>query len=733
MQTQDMPSAELEAIIDSLPTRSKIFLPTDKVDPDVQIAGLKRVQHLYSPESRSLYAERLQNLKTGMAGRKRCFIIGNGPSLNKTDLSLLKNEITFSVNGFFLKADSLDWTPTFYVVEDHLVAEDRAQFIQAFKGPIKFFPIYLGYCLPESDDTIFYNHRPRVSYPDGFDFSLKADEITYTGCTVTFSALQLAAYLGFTEIYLIGVDADYEIPSDVKNDAAYDTSVLDMETDDTNHFHPDYFGKGYRWHDPQVGKMVEAYTEARKICDENNITVRNAGVGGKLEVFERTDYLSLFKPHETKAETLSEEAFPKLLLIDFTRIGHHTATGELKQSYLSDWPEDHLLHLYGEVGHDFGIAYNGNDTGNCLKPSQVLAKIEPFRPDVILYRPVENRPDLHELAMRLIADLKRPFLIWLMDDWPRSLKLSNPNAARIMDEDIAKLCRHANGCLAISEPMAGAFGARYGQKFEIFHNSVDHNIWKSITPNPSSKPECVVRYSGNLGPNLTQKCLLELAQAVENLAQDHDIRLEIHTQPHWQKNAAHHFESFSHTSVSVTSLDTSDYYQWLYDADILFIGNNFSEETRHYLQYSFANKIVEYLASARPIIAYGPEGLFSMDFLEVPEGVLRIREPSVTELQNALSKLAKSPKDRNALGQANRDFAFSKFDLRADRENFHSLIKRTSHETFRGFSHPKKSKDRLIHFQSPRLKANLIRSGRLVKRILMRGIRLLKRILRVKK
>ena len=226
MQTRNSSNGDLSAIIDSLPTRSKIFLPTNKIPEDEQIAGLKQVQHLYTSESQAFYAKRLQNLKKGVEGRKRCFIIGNGPSLNKTDLSLLEDEITFALNGFFLKTESLNWKPTFYVVEDHLVAEDRAKHIQAFKGPIKFFPIYLGYCLPESDDTIFYNHRPRVSYPDGFDFSLTADKITYAGCTVTFSALQLAAYMGFTEIYLIGVDADYKIPEKVKNDQAYDLSLI---------------------------------------------------------------------------------------------------------------------------------------------------------------------------------------------------------------------------------------------------------------------------------------------------------------------------------------------------------------------------------------------------------------------------------------------------------------------------------------------------------------------------
>ena len=718
MQTRDLLNAELEAIVSSLPTRSKIFLPTDKISLEEKVLGLNRVKHLYTSDSRALYSKRMQNLKTGMADRKRCFVIGNGPSLNKTDLSLLKNEITFAVNGFFLEADDLDWTPTFYVVEDHLVAEDRAEFIKDFKGPIKFFPIYLGYCLPESDDTIFYNHRPRVSYPEGFDFSLNADEITYAGCTVTFSALQLAAYLGFKEIYLIGVDADYEIPSDVKNDETYDTSVLDMDTDDPNHFHPDYFGKGYRWHDPQVNKMIEAYAEARKVSDLNGITIRNATVGGKLEVFQRTDYSSLFSSSDSKVANPSEAPPPKLLLIDFTRMRHCTATGELKQTYLSNWPEDRLLHLYGEAGQNFGVAFNREDSGNSLKPDEVVMQIGQFEPDVILYRPVENRPDLHALAISLIADLKRPFLIWLMDDWPRSLKLSNPSAAEIMDEDITTLCKHANRCLAISEPMAGAFGARYGQTFEVLHNSVDHDLWKSILRKPSTNSECIVRYSGNLAPNLTLKVLLELAQAVEILAQDQAIRLEIHTQPHWQKNTSHHFDQFAHTTVSVTTLEQRQYYSWLANADILFIGNSFNEDARVYLQYSFANKIVEYLASARPIIAYGPSGLFSMDFLEKPQGVLRVKERSVAALQTALSKLAKFPESQNKLGQANRDFAFSKFDLDEAQHEFYSLITQVSGESFRGFTRPNRRKNWANYIRSMLKKTDFGRGPRFLKRIL---------------
>lgn len=271
-----------QSLVEQLPVRSPIFLPTDKVPLEDRIRGLRHVLQIYSHDLEAIYRPRLRALREQFRGRKRCFLIGNGPSLNDTDLSVLKDEVTFAVNGFFLKARELDWTPTFYLVEDHLVAEDRAQWIHGFKGPIKLFPAYLGYAFEPSDDTIFYNHRPRKSYPHGFDFSLDADQVTYTGCTVTFSMMQMAAWLGFEEIYLIGVDASYAIPADAKESREYGVGVLDMKSDDPNHFDPDYFGKGFRWHDPQVDKMIDAYREARRALEGTGQTIWNAGIGGAL-------------------------------------------------------------------------------------------------------------------------------------------------------------------------------------------------------------------------------------------------------------------------------------------------------------------------------------------------------------------------------------------------------------------------------------------------------------------
>ena len=82
---------------------------------------------------------RLRKLKNRYQGQ-RIFVIGNGPSLKHTDLRLLKNELTIGSNGIFLLFDEYDFKPTFYTVEDTLVAEDRAEVINKIRGCTKIFP-----------------------------------------------------------------------------------------------------------------------------------------------------------------------------------------------------------------------------------------------------------------------------------------------------------------------------------------------------------------------------------------------------------------------------------------------------------------------------------------------------------------------------------------------------------------------------------------------------------------
>lgn len=248
-------------------------------------------------------SRKLREFANIYAGR-RAFIIGNGPSLNRTDLSRLKGEITFGVNSIFYNFDKMGFKPTFYVVEDKLVAEDRAEEIKALTGTTKIFGTELKYCLTGSLETIWanviYDFR---DYPDFPNFSKDASKCLWVGGTVSYLCMQLAYYMGFSEVYLVGFDHSYTIPED----AAIEGTVITSCSDDPNHFHPDYFGRGKRWHDPRLDRMELAYKRARQVYEQNGRIIANATVGGQLEIFPRIDYECLFAPERNTAPDSSEE------------------------------------------------------------------------------------------------------------------------------------------------------------------------------------------------------------------------------------------------------------------------------------------------------------------------------------------------------------------------------------------------------------------------------------------
>lgn len=237
---------------------------------------------------------RLKALKNVHAGAKRAFIICNGPSLNQLDLTKLKNEITFGVNAIYINFDRMSFRPTYYVVEDNLVAEDRAKEIYKLSGITKLFPFKLAYCIKRDENTIFFNHCPDDQAKLQYRFSTDISDYTCGGSTVTYTCLQIAFYLGLREVYLIGADHNYQIPEEYAQRDHNENYIIESVEDDVNHFECSYFGKGYRWHNPKVHKMEISYQNAKMFYEANGGKIFNATKGGKLEVFDRVDYDSLF-------------------------------------------------------------------------------------------------------------------------------------------------------------------------------------------------------------------------------------------------------------------------------------------------------------------------------------------------------------------------------------------------------------------------------------------------------
>ena len=253
--------------------------------------------------------EAFRNRHAGQRG----FILGNGPSLKQLDLSLLADEITFGVNGIFYLFEEMGFKPTYYVVEDKLFAEDRIEDVDKLSGTQRIFGDYLKYCFADRDDVIWANVRfDYREYPGFPHFSRDAAEHLWVGGTVTYLCMQLAYFMGLREIYLIGFDHSYTIPKD----AVLDGTEITSTSDDPNHFHPDYFGKGRRWHQPRLDRMERGYRRALQAFQSDGRSIYNATAGGKLEIFPRMPYGSLFKaetpkpPLQTRPMSFERTALP---------------------------------------------------------------------------------------------------------------------------------------------------------------------------------------------------------------------------------------------------------------------------------------------------------------------------------------------------------------------------------------------------------------------------------------
>ena len=213
---------------------------------------------------------------------KRAFIIGNGPSLKQTDLSKLKNEFTFGMNRIYLLFPELGFTTTYFVSINDLVIEQCADEITALPIP-KFIAWHShGHFETFPDDMMFLY----TTYT-GPKFAYDMARRVWEGATVTNVALQLAFYMGFRRVNLIGVDHNFASKGDA-NKTVVSTG------DDLNHFSANYFGKGFRWQLPDLETSEIGYQKARDAYCKAGREVLDATVGGKLTVFPKVDYNSLF-------------------------------------------------------------------------------------------------------------------------------------------------------------------------------------------------------------------------------------------------------------------------------------------------------------------------------------------------------------------------------------------------------------------------------------------------------
>nr|VFJ43153.1 MAG: Protein of unknown function DUF115 [Candidatus Kentron sp. DK] len=216
--------------------------------------------------------------------------------------------MTFGVNSIFLMTRSNGFRPTYYVVEDDLVFSENIEEIDAYEGVVKILPRQYAEklsgrnaCYAFEMDTSFYNPRNPAHYAIP-RFNTTPDARFFCGQSVTYINMQLAFYMGFSEVILVGMDFSYSRPQTCEQKG----SRMHSHGDDPNHFHKDYFGAGKTWKDPRLGRVLRNYLRAKFEFESVGRRILNATPSGELDLFPRVDFDELFTYR--KNSKISEES-----------------------------------------------------------------------------------------------------------------------------------------------------------------------------------------------------------------------------------------------------------------------------------------------------------------------------------------------------------------------------------------------------------------------------------------
>lgn len=218
--------------------------------------------------------EKMQNLYNSKAG-KRCFIVGNGPSLTLDDLDKIKTEDCFAANLIFKIFDNTEWRPKYYFLIDRYADTgnvlDELDLQYLFIGD--YYWKHRGMCNPNA----ICIHAERAIGKEKVKFSEDITKVIYGHYTVTHVMIQMAVYMGYKEIYLLGMDHSYSLTYDQAGNVIEDLTVKSHVFEDKNP--KDVIA--------DIEGMNKAYITCRDYADSHDIRIYNSTRGGKLEWFPR--------------------------------------------------------------------------------------------------------------------------------------------------------------------------------------------------------------------------------------------------------------------------------------------------------------------------------------------------------------------------------------------------------------------------------------------------------------
>jgi hypothetical protein len=264
-----IPRKAIEITVDST---AKLIAPPQSRQAFRNKLRPHRTQRLLNPPTK----EKLDSIKNVKKG-ERCVLVGTAPSINLIDLSRITDEFVFLVNRGYLLRDRFSKEPESITLADpHAFSEYNEHIFQQNWRYI-FLSCEISDKQPVKDNEIWFSQWAYPRMDHGF-FQFDCQKPLYHAYTVIIPALQIAVWMGFAEIIIVGVDLSF----DARKPHFYETignELLRSKTSSVTLSRNMQRGFNY------AAQYIKQYSSAR---------VYNAGIGGSLECFPRVAWNDLF-------------------------------------------------------------------------------------------------------------------------------------------------------------------------------------------------------------------------------------------------------------------------------------------------------------------------------------------------------------------------------------------------------------------------------------------------------
>lgn len=422
--------------------------------------------------------------------------------------------------------------------------------------------------------------------------------------------------------------------------------------------------------------------------------------------------------------------YPKILLVNGEPFGSASGLGITLSALLAHWPPHHIASLHTSMAGKrvngvqyckirlWGFQFHNSDSTlfdarycinrtitasidslssrfatPCLIPfreffrsledicpyyisSHVWNWIYNFAPDVV-YSMLGN-VRLINLSSRICSALGAPLIPHFMDDWIRTKYTESPFYRvnrKLLVTHLAALLRHCSFGFAISPAMAQEYERVFKLRFWPLMNCV--NIPPPMSMNycatPSKTPSLSCAYVGGLHLN-RWRSLLQIGRVISHLKHEgYDVDLTVYAP---QSDVERYATSFSGVPGIIWggTLSPSQVAPVLTKFDVLVHVESFDAAERQYTRLSLSTKIPQYLASGRPILAYGPAEVASMIYLKDSRASVTVADGDTDFLKRALLTLLFNMELRHELGERGRQVALRYHDASRQTEQFRRLV-----------------------------------------------------------